>query len=136
MTQDTDEVVVTLASAYTVTEHLGDYSYTVRATASGGAVNNANTRFLTYHWCYAEVADAYNVGGDLFDDHDVTVTYGPYDLPEVGHQHEYFPTAYTEWIKPPKIGCAYEFEIETPEDNLAIDAVTGVIELKNVHSEE
>jgi hypothetical protein len=100
MTQDTDEVVVTFASDYTATEHIGSHGYTVRATAAGGADADTTTDFLTYHWCYAEAAAAQ------------TLTFGPYDIPDVpeDHEHIYFPDDYSAWLAPPKVGCAYEFE--------------------------
>lgn len=128
MTQDSDYVVATLDKAYTATAHVGTHDYYIEATALGGATAEAQDTygsFLTYHWCYAEEADVQ------------TTDFGPFYIPESDHQHEYFPPAYTAWLKPPKLGCDYRFELSSPSSsNLEIDENTGVLKLTNVASAE
>jgi hypothetical protein len=125
LTQDSDEVIATFGSAYTATAHVGTHNVEITATASGGASLDFSNTFLTYHWCYAEEADT------------MTTSFGPYYIPETDHEHEYFPSAYTAWLKPAKVGCDYEFTLTNPSSsNLEIDENTGVLKLTNVATAE
>lgn len=73
LTEDSDDLVASLAIEYSAPAHIGEHYYTIRATADGGATADTDGTFLTYHWCYAQEADT------------VESDFGPYNIPESGH---------------------------------------------------